>query len=551
MKRKGFQFMAILTAVLMLSAGCGQDGDESGSSSESSTAQSTGSSATESVESESEPLSYPLDTDAKLTWWTPLAVNVSATSKSLNDTPFAKALIEQTGVEIEFIHPAQGQEAEQFNLLIASGKMADIVEYSWTTAYTGGMDAAIKNNLAYCLNDNLEKWAPDYFNRIRENPDMDRLMKTDEGNYYGFGFITDDSILRSSSGPLVRKDWLDDLGLDIPETVDDWEVMLRAFKEEKGATAPLVGDSAGMGLFWNNALIGAYGIQKDFYVEDGIVKYGPLQDSYIDWLTKMRDWYAEGLINPNFVTDTNKEKEANLLTGKAGASFGYAQSTMGAITTAIKDTDPNAVFTAVPYPVLNEGERPKMGQKLFSIGTPICVVNPKSENIEIAVKVLNYGYTEEGNVLYNYGIEGESFNWEDEFPTMVDNILSPADGVSVMAAWSQYARSPYNGPFEQTEEYMEQYMTQDFLKEALTIWSATDAEKYNLPPISVSTEESREYNQIRSDLDTYMSEWVCQAISGLVPLEEYESVFVPTLQEIGIEDALATLQAAYDRFLAR
>ena len=134
---------------------------------------------------------------------------------------------------------------------------------------------------------------------------------------------------------------------------------------------------------------------------------------------------------------------------------------------------------------------------------------------------------------------------------MVESITSPENGVSVGAAWAQYPRSPYDGPFEQTEDYMLQYMTQDYLKEALTIWSATDAEKYNLPPVSVSTEESREYNQIRSDLDTYMSEWVCQAISGLVPLEEYESVFLPTLQEIGVEDVLATLQAAYDRFMAR
>ena len=98
---------------------------------------------------------------------------------------------------------------------------------------------------------------------------------------------------------------------------------------------------------------------------------------------------------------------------------------------------------------------------------------------------------------------------------------------------------------------MVQYMTEDYLRDALTIWSATDAEKYNLPPVSVSTEESREYNQIRSDLDTYMQEWVCQAISGLVPLEEYESVFLPTLYDIGVEDALATFQAAYDRYLAR
>ena len=38
---------------------------------------------------------------------------------------------------------------------------------------------------------------------------------------------------------MIRKDWLDDLGLEVPETIDEWYTALKAFKEEKGATAPL------------------------------------------------------------------------------------------------------------------------------------------------------------------------------------------------------------------------------------------------------------------------------------------------------------------------
>ena len=68
--------------------------------------------------STAEGVTYPLQNAPKLTYWVDLNSNVSAGAKSLNDTEFAKALIEETGVKVEFIHPAQGQAKEKFNLLI-------------------------------------------------------------------------------------------------------------------------------------------------------------------------------------------------------------------------------------------------------------------------------------------------------------------------------------------------------------------------------------------------------------------------------------------------
>ena len=67
----------------------------------------------------------------KVTWWVPLSGNVSAKAGSLNETPFAEALQKETGIEVEFIHPASGSESEKFNIMISSGSMPDIVEYEW------------------------------------------------------------------------------------------------------------------------------------------------------------------------------------------------------------------------------------------------------------------------------------------------------------------------------------------------------------------------------------------------------------------------------------
>ena len=103
-------------------------------------------------------ISYPLQNAPKLTYWVGLNGNVSGRSAKLNDTWFAQGLIEKTGIEVEFIHPAAGQGTEQFNLMLASRTMTDIVEHSWvspTAGYAAGMDTAIRNGFAYTLNSKM------------------------------------------------------------------------------------------------------------------------------------------------------------------------------------------------------------------------------------------------------------------------------------------------------------------------------------------------------------------------------------------------------------
>lgn len=64
---------------------------------------------------------YPLDTNVTLKYWMPIDENITANVAEYSQTEFAKAAAKQTGVKIEYLHPAIGQETEQFNLLIPSG----------------------------------------------------------------------------------------------------------------------------------------------------------------------------------------------------------------------------------------------------------------------------------------------------------------------------------------------------------------------------------------------------------------------------------------------
>ena len=86
-------------------------------------------------------------------------------------------------------------------------------------------------------------------------------------------------------GMVVRKDWLDDLGLKEPETYDDWYNMLKAFKDVKKAEAPMMLYFTGFNPM--NIFEGGYGITETFFQVDGKVKYGPLEPGYKEYITML------------------------------------------------------------------------------------------------------------------------------------------------------------------------------------------------------------------------------------------------------------------------
>ena len=134
--KKVYRVFALLAAMAML-GGCG-GGGESSSESESSTASSTDVSQAESSETADAPL-YPVVTDGSITleYWMPLdATAAQVVSSYAENTAYQKAQ-EVTGINIEFIHPTVGEAQSQFNLLIVSGDLPDMIQYA--AFYSGGV----------------------------------------------------------------------------------------------------------------------------------------------------------------------------------------------------------------------------------------------------------------------------------------------------------------------------------------------------------------------------------------------------------------------------
>ncbi|PQP89100.1 extracellular solute-binding protein, partial [Paenibacillus sp. AR247] len=428
-----------------------------------------------------ESATYPLKTDEKLSYWGEINGNLVGIKATHDEIPFFQKWQEKTGVPLEFTAPPTGQVKEAFNVMLASGDLPDMIEYNFIGDFPGGPEKAIKDGYILKLNDLIDKYAPNLKKYLQEHPDIDKMVKTDSGSYYAFPFIRGDEYLRVFQGPIIRKDWLDELGLPVPETIDEWTATLRAFKEKKGAAAPfsVVSKPRFFNESGNGAFIGAFGVNRGFYQEDGKVKFGPAEPGFKEYLKLFHDWYKEGLIDKNIATADTKAVDGNMASGATGATIGNAGGGIGKWQPLVEANDPKAILVAAPYPVLNKGDKPKFGQlnqAYASEGT--VAVTTAAKDPALAVRMLDYGYSEEGHMFFNFGEEGVSYNMENGYPKFTDLLMKNPDKLAPAQAISLYARSSYNGPFVQDKRYAEQFFALQTQRDAVEVWKNTDAAKY-------------------------------------------------------------------------
>lgn len=564
MRRNLKKPVALLTAALTaasLLAGCGSSAGESTdagaqvkeTSNANEAAETTaGGSDAEEAAAPAE-VTYPLAEGGTLTYWLQLNPNVSANFTNLGETELGKAWQEQTGVTVEFQHPASGQEKEQFNLIVADGSLPDIMEWQWVKQYPGGPEKAIKDGVIIPLNDIFDQYCPNIKKYLAENPEVDKMIKTDDGNYFAFPFIRGEDKLCYTVGGFIRQDWLDELGLEVPTTVDEWHEVLTAFKEKKGAEAPLCFD-------WTNFKdsnpiafafkVGTANGTQFILDDEGKVAFAPAQEGYKEYLMTLNQWYEEGLIDRDIATLNGDQVTAKMTSDKAGASVGRAASRMQLFMTSAQQTNPEYTLVATPTPTTEKGATPEYGYVENQFPDVAAAITSSCKNVELAAKFLDYGYSEAGHNLFNFGIEGVSYEMKDGKAEYTDVVTNNPDGWPLAQSLAKYIRANYNGPFIQDLNYLEQYLQLPTVKECPSVWAVPDARKHTVPNITPTQDESKELATITNELGTYVAEMSLKFIFGTESFDNWDN-YIETLNGMKLDRALEIENAALERYNAR
>lgn len=544
MKKKSLAVLLALTLTAGALTACGNSGSTTAVPAESASNQTAEEGTEAGTQADSEAsatgtVQLPLTEETQtLTAWMGIDSTTANNITTYAETPAAIEAEKRTNVHIEYSHPATSATQEQFNLLVASGNLPDIMWYNSNSAkYTGGMDALIDDGIFLDLTDYLQ-YMPNYVAAMKRNAETELQCKTDTGRY-AVAWMLNIEKEWDWGGPLIRKDWLEDCGLEVPVTYDDWYEMLKAFKEQKGATIPML---TGSKEFFNmlEDLNAGYGVTDDFINKDGKATYAPITDDYRDFMKLMAQWYAEGLIDPEFMTrDTGEQSTvANDQTGVLLFSVWTYPS--------VFETKFGGEWVPAPYPVKSEGETAHLGWQQYEICSDALGITTSCKDPVLAAKWIDYFFSEEGSLLKNYGIEGETFEYIDGEPQLSEMVRNAkADGTKSNYDFLGVALT---GIYDWKNSL---YGNEEKNLVCYEVWDASTDGAYVMPPISMTSEEGAEYSAIMGDITTYVQECTVKFITGAMDPDSDWDGFVSQIQSMGIEQAAEYQQAALDRYFAR
>ncbi|MBO0993331.1 extracellular solute-binding protein [Bacillus sp. SD088] len=474
-------------------------------------------------------------------------------AENYNETLLWKTFEEMSNIHIDWelvpTSPSDGRD-EKRNLALAGGTMPDVF-------YTMAMpnEDLLKygqQEIFVKMNDLIEEYMPNLSELLEQYPEIRKGATFPDGNIYAIPTIYDPeftSVLLGSKG-WIRKDWLEQLEMDMPETIDDFYNYLKAVKETDlngngkqdevpyGATS--ISDL-------RNILKGAFGIGnkgvKHSYIDEdpetGKVRFYPISDGYKEELEFLNKLYSEGLIQENIYTiDANQSYSM-------GADGLYGSTVITSAETIYGEMGKN--FVGLPA---LEGPAGKTYNKATS---PLAhmggfVVTKENQHIPETLRWLDYFYSEEGAKLFFMGIEGETFEVNENGDLQyLEKITNSSEGLTMEQELSKYITwlgGGYpgivrEGTFKGAESLPSSIEAAEKLEPNMLdeVW----------PEFTYTVEENNKLSGLKADIHKYVDEMQDKFITGNEPFAKWDE-YVKKIETMGLEDYLEIQESAYERY---
>lgn len=183
-------------------------------------------------------------------------------------------------------------------------------------------------------------------------------------------------------------------------------------------------------------------------------------------------------------------------------------------------------------------------------GNYIIAITTANKYPAESIRMLDYGFSEEGHYMMNYGPEGKAYEMVNGEVKFTDYVMNNPEGLTYDLALLKCGLAPWNGAFVQAGLYWATAVSiYPEPREALDVWGPASTDNA-LPPITPSADESQRLATLLNEINTYASEMRDKFIMGLEPIENFDE-YVNTLKNMGIEEAIQIHQAALDRYQQR
>lgn len=543
MKRKKLAAISVMLSVSLL-VGCGgKEGPSKEGTEPDNTeiqAEEVASEKTEIISGENtlpivEPGSLELTYTGPDNWYTPASYT--------QNLPVWGEIEKRTGIKIKFEVMPAGQYNEAMQTRIAAGSnLPDI--FAVPPLSNGDVVKYAEEGVILPLSELIEENAPNIKAVFEKYPVVKKNQTTPDGEIYSLAEVFVEGNEVAPKSWIIRKDWLDKLNLEIPETIDDWYNVLKAFKEQ---------DPNGNGVADEIPLTVAYSDNYSYFAsgfgltagvgpfyadKEGKVHSLYQSEEYKELLAFLRKLYEEGLMDPQYATEDEAKVDAMVSKQLVGVSphFLGVDERWSSLT--------GGEYVIVKPPKGPNGEEPKL-IKRKPTGIRFAISKDCKDPVA-AIRWIDYIWaSDEGQILTHFGIEGQSFEFDDEGrPKFTEWVTNNPDGLDIASALRSLGAFPSLFDY-QTKEFMSQQMSTKSMEACEPLIPLMEEP---FPLILATNDEAEQLVMLQADMDTYISEMIQKFVMGIEPLEKYDE-FLAQLESMGLSDVLLIKQMQYDRYM--
>lgn len=514
-----------------------------------------GDSGASSPDYELENVEFPLEEEVTLKMITsssPLAPS------DPNEKLIYQRLEEASGVQIEWTNYVD-DFAEQRNLAIAAGDLPDAI---WNAAANDQeLQSWAEDGVIVPVNDLVEQYMPNLSAIYDNYPNYRELVTAPDGNMYSFPWIEElgegkESIHTVNGMAWINVEWLDNLGLDMPETTDDLMEVLQAFKNDdpNGNGEPdeipiSFIDAGGNEDF--KILMAAFGGDGDndnhFVVnDDHTLNFTADDDEYRAGLEYMHELYQNDLIdNESFEHDWN----AYVAKGnehRYGVYFTWDKANI---------TGMNDSYDVLPVLEGPNGDKKITRTNNHGFSRDRFVITSANENLELTAKWVDQMYDPLQSAQNNWGTYGDEEQQNIYELGENDNggpMLHHLD-LEGTAPGELRQRTEVAGPLAVLDEYYDVYTTlPDDAQWRLDLMHENYLEyidnEYNYPPVFMNDEDANRIAAIEADLLPFIDQKRAEFVINGITDEQWEE-YVQELDRFNMPELMEIRQSNYDNFI--
>lgn len=403
---------------------------------------------------------------------------------------------------------------------IASGEVPDIFMLGDPANVTAYQNQGVLMNLDQNM---LKEKMPEYYADIEKNNALFQTVTIDDKLWAIPMFI---DLKPYDLGMLWRKDWLDKVGITkAPETLDEFEKAIYAFAQKdpdgngQKDTYGLTGTATSTWSSGFYSIFGAFGVEPTMWHEkNGEIMNGSVMPETKEALAKLRQWFADGVIDPEFITDTQDSYRKKLYNNRIGVI--EEQIAKGALpdaatVTEMKSLNPSAELVFTKNPKGPGGD----GSWDWGVKSNFIVISNKvkdqPEKLNKLFEILRAESTDEETInMTSLGVKGTHWDFTESGAT--SGATQFKAGFEKAEERDQAGIRLFSLGNITTQAYREKY-SNPALNEAIKTYSSaprqTDALLFSALPSD---------GKYKNDLTSLMQKYFAQIISGEIPLEDFD-----------------------------